>query len=78
MGGKPPDVYGDDMNTIGSHDCGTGRNKRTVWGSREDCDRCKQADAQFKAAQEFYRKRDLIADVDPVNVLLQKEERVAV
>lgn len=66
------------MNTTGSHDCGTGRNSRIVWGSREDCDRCKQADAQFKAAQEFYRKRDLIADADPVNVLLQKEERVAV
>ena len=78
MGGKPPDLYGDDMNTIGSHDCGTGRNKRTVWGSREDCDRCKQADAQFKAAQELYRKRDLIADADPVNVLLQKEERVTI
>ena len=66
------------MNTNGSHDCGTGRNKRTVWGSREDCDRCKQADAQFKHWQEFYRKRDLIEDADPVNVLLQKEERVAV
>ena len=49
-----------------------------VWGSREDCDRCKQADAQFKAAQELYRKRDLIADADTVNVLLQKEERIAV
>jgi len=61
------------MNTSGSHDCGRGRNKRTVWGSREDCDRCKQADAQFKAAQEFYRKRDLIADVDPVHTLIANE-----
>jgi len=66
------------MNTIGSHSCGNGRYARMVWGSREDCDRCKEADALRKEAQEFYRKRDLIADADPVNTLLQKEERVAV
>ena len=55
---------------ISSHSCGNGRYARMVWGSREDCDRCKQADAQFKAAQEFYRKRDLIEDIDAVNVLI--------
>ncbi len=58
---------------ISSHSCGNGRYARMVWGSREDCDRCKQADAQFKAAQELYRKRDLIADADPVNTLISNE-----
>jgi hypothetical protein len=82
------------MNTTGSHDCGNGKYSRLVWGSVEDCKLCTERKARMEKARALYAKKDVITytdgtqgrvnqdgiieDICEVNVLLQKEERVAV
>lgn len=61
-------------NSLTSHDCGRGRYRRTVWGSKEDCSQCQEEIRLLNEARASLAKYPVILNFRRYMDSLEKAE----